>query len=72
VKSFVEADTEFILVREEQPVGHGGLTAERPTGEVKCAECGRMSDNVDEIPHAQDCSQRGVHSHWYVESFIDN
>lgn len=71
MKSFADPSTEFELVFEEQPVGSGGLTAERPTGEVSCRECGRVALNVDEIPHAKNCSQRFVHSSWYADQLRD-
>jgi hypothetical protein len=70
MKSFADPKTHFEIVREEQSVGSGGLTAKRPTGEVRCSECGRVAENVDDFPHAQDCSQRFVHSRWYAEQLL--
>jgi len=70
MKSFAEPDTHFEIVREEQGVGDGGLTAERPTGEIRCSECGRVAYNIDDFPHARDCSQRFVHSRWYAEQAL--
>jgi len=67
MKSFADPDTYFEIVRKEVQVGRGGLTAVRPTGEVRCRECGRVAENVDDFPHAQDCPQRFVHSKWYAE-----
>lgn len=65
--SFANPDTIFEIVIEEVSVGRGGLTAERPTGEIRCVECGRVAENIDDFPHAQDCPQRFVHSKWYAE-----
>jgi len=69
---FTHPSTHFTLVREEQPVGHGGITAPRPTGEVQCNECGAVAENIDEIPHDQDCPQRFAVSRWYAEQFSDS
>jgi uncharacterized Zn finger protein len=55
------------LLRDEQSVGTGGLTAPRPTGKVQCRECGAVHTNIDDIPHAKRCSQRFVRSRWYLE-----
>jgi hypothetical protein len=66
---FTDPSTHFTLVREEQPVGDGGLTAVRPTGEVRCDECGAVAENIDEIPHDASCSQRWAKSRWYAEQF---
>jgi len=70
MKSFASPNTHFEIVREEMPVGNGGLTAERPTGEIRCSECGRVAENIDDFPHEPDCSQRFVHSRWYAEQAL--
>jgi len=68
VRSFTDPETHFRLLREEQPVGDGGLTAEVPTGEVRCCECGRVAGDVDYIPHREGCSQADVRSRWYADT----
>lgn len=71
MKSFADPSTTFELVFEEQEVGPGGLTAPRPTGEVRCGACGATHYNIDDIPHEQWCPQRFVHSRWYAEQLQD-
>jgi hypothetical protein len=71
MRSFADPDTHFEIVREEQELDRGGLTAVRPTGEVRCVACGEVAENVDDFPHAQDCPQRFVHSSWYAEQLQD-
>ena len=69
-ESFADPETHFTLVKERRPVGTGGLEHEVYTGEVQCDECGEKAMNVEEIPHDQDCPQRGVHSRWYAAAFF--
>jgi len=57
-RSVYDPATEFILVRSETPVTVDGVAMNAPTGEIECAECGRVARNVDEIPHTQECPQR--------------
>jgi len=57
--SFTDPDTHFSLVEGDRPG--------EPTGEVRCVECGRVAENVDEIPHARECPQRWVRSRWWAE-----
>ncbi|GGN84465.1 hypothetical protein [Haloarcula pellucida] len=71
MKSFADPSTTFELVFEEVRVGDGGLTAPRPTGEIRCTECGATALNIDDFPHEQDCPQRFVHSRWYAEQLQD-
>ncbi|KZX49313.1 hypothetical protein [Haloarcula sp. K1] len=67
MKSFADPSTTFELVFEEASVGQGGLTARRPTGEIRCTECRAVATNIDDFPHEQWCPQRFVHSRWYAE-----
>jgi hypothetical protein len=74
VKSFADRDTHFEIIREEQEVGPGGLTAVRPTGEVRCLgecpdgePCGRVAAAPEYIPHREGCSQADVVSKFYAE-----
>ena len=64
-RSPFDSSTEFELVRSDSPVTVDGFALNEPTGEVRCEECGRTAQNIDEIPHAQDCSQRFVRSSWW-------
>ncbi|MFC6973662.1 hypothetical protein ACFQL1_01620 [Halomicroarcula sp. GCM10025709] len=68
--SFAAPETEFKLVWEEVEIGTGGLTEKRPTGEIRCVECGATAWNIDDFPHEQDCPQRFVHSRWYAEQLL--
>lgn len=70
IKSFADPDTHFEIVTTEVVVGRGGLTAERPTGLLRCEECGAVSHNIDDFPHDPNCSQRFVHSRWYVNQLV--
>jgi len=70
-KSFADPETHFHLVRSDTPRTVDGFKPGEPTGEVECAECGRVADNVDEIPHAPDCPQRWVRSRWWAEHLRD-
>jgi hypothetical protein len=71
VRSVYDPETEFVLVRSETPVTVDGVAMNAPTGEVKCAECGQVAKNVDEIPHEQDCGQRFARTDWWRERFGD-
>jgi len=68
-KSFADPSTHFELVRSDTPVTVDGVALGEPTGDVRCAECGRAAENVDEIPHAPDCRQRWVRSRWWADQF---
>lgn len=68
MQSFTAADTFFHIVVSETPVTVDGFALGEPTGEVECEECGAIAENIDEIPHDADCSQRFVHSAWYLDS----
>jgi hypothetical protein len=72
MRSFADDDTEFELVVAETSEGMDGVRRGEPTGEVRCAECGRVADVVEEIPHAHDCPQRGVVSRWWERTFVDS
>jgi hypothetical protein len=67
MKSFADPDTHFEIVESGTPVSVDGFALGEPTGEVRCAECGAVHDNVDEIPHDPTCSQRWVRSRWWAE-----
>jgi len=71
MKSFTDPDTEFELIKSDTPVSVDGFAMGEPTGEVKCLECGAVAMNVDEIPHENECSQRGTHSRWYGAKYFD-
>jgi len=58
-------DTEFAIVRSDTPVTVDGFALDEPTGDVECEECGATAVNIDEIPHAQDCSQRFARTRWW-------
>lgn len=67
--SFADPETHFHLVTSDTPVTVDGYAMGEPTGEVECGECGRVADNVDEIPHLPTCSQRWVRSRWWSKQF---
>jgi hypothetical protein len=67
MQSFADPETHFSLVRSETPVSVDGVALNEPTGAVECCECRRQADNIDEIPHAEDCSQRFVRSEWWAD-----
>lgn len=71
MRSFADPDTEFELLRSDTPVDVDGYKLGELTGDVKCAECGAVAENIDEVPHDHDCSQRWVASHWWAEHFVD-
>ena len=68
MRSFADADTVFEVVRSDTPVNVDGFKIGEPTGEIVCLGCGESHVNIDEIPHAHDCTQRFVHSEWYASS----
>jgi hypothetical protein len=68
-RSFADPETHFALVRSETPVDVDGYKLGEPAGEVQCAECDAIADNVDEIPHRPTCPQRWVRSRWWAERF---
>jgi hypothetical protein len=67
-RSFAEPSTEFELVRSDTPVDVDGYKMGEPTGEVRCAECGRISAAPEYIPHLPTCSQGDVTSRWYDQT----
>lgn len=67
MRSFTDSDTEFELIRSDTPIDVDGFKIGEPTGEIKCLECGSQHDNIDEIPHDPDCSQRWVKSAWWAD-----
>lgn len=67
-RSFADPDTHFTLITSDTPVDVDGHKLGEPTGEVKCDECGRVSGNVDTIPHAPTCAQSNVVSQWWAET----
>jgi hypothetical protein len=70
-KSFAAPDTHFHLIRSDTPRTVDGFKPGEPTGEIRCDECGRDAENIDEIPHAPDCPQRWVRSRWWVDHLRD-
>lgn len=66
-----DPETHFEIQRSETPVDVDGFKVGEPTGEIVCDECGAQAMNVDEIPHAADCSQRFVVTHWWERHFED-
>lgn len=68
IQSFADPDTHFELVKSDTPVDVDGHKLGEPTGEVRCAECGRIGGCVDYIPHKPTCSQENVHSRWWTET----
>lgn len=75
MRSFANPDTHYELVREEMPVGDGGLTAVRPTGEVRClgecpdgTVCGRVAAAPEYIPHQEGCDQADTYSEWWIDT----
>lgn len=71
MKSFAEPDTHFKIITSDTPVSVDGFALGEPTGEIKCRECGATHKNIDDIPHAQDCRQRFVHSEWYADTMLN-
>jgi len=67
-RSFSDPETHFRLERSDTPITDDGFKIGELTGVVECLECGEAHTNIDEIPHAEDCSQRFVHSEFYVQS----
>lgn len=72
MKSFADPQTEFELVKSDTPVTVDGYAMGEPTGEVSCRYCGATHENIDDIPHDQDCPQRFVHSNWYAETMTND
>lgn len=68
MRSFAESQTRFHLVRSDTPITEDGFKIGELTGEVVCLECDAAHTNIDEIPHAEDCSQRFVHSRFYLNA----
>lgn len=64
------SDTEFNLIRSETPVDVDGFKLGEPTGEIECRECGASDQNIDEIPHAEDCSQRFATTDYWRNQFL--
>jgi hypothetical protein len=69
MESFSDEETEFELVVAETSDGMDGVRRGEPTGEVRCVECGRVADVIEEIPHKPDCPQRFVTSRWWAAQF---
>jgi hypothetical protein len=65
-RSFSDPDTHFELVISETPFTVDGYNKGEPTGEVRCMECDAVHENIDEIPHDEDCSQRFCRSWWWT------
>lgn len=55
-------ETEYSLLRSKTPVDVDGYKMGEPTGEVQCHECDAVAENIDELPHDQEYSQRYVKS----------
>lgn len=68
--SFSSPETRFELVVSDEGDADGHHVGE-PTGEVRCCECGRVAENIDEIPHHPECRQRWVRSDWWVGHLVD-
>jgi hypothetical protein len=71
-RSFADPETHFRLVRSETPYVVDGVGLNAPTGEVECLECGRVAENIDEIPHRHDCPQRFARSAWWADHLRDD
>ena len=70
MRSFADPDTFYHIVVSHTSISVDGFALGEPTGEIECLECGASHSNVDEIPHEKHCSQRFVHSEWYVNSML--
>ena len=68
MRSFADPSTEFYLPKSGTPPSVDGLAIHERTGEVVCPHCWESDQNIDEIPHAESCPQRFVHSEWYAEA----
>ena len=68
--SFSDPSTQFEIVTSDTPPTVDGFSIGEPTGEIKCEECGAQHENIDEIPHDENCPQRWVRSHFWEEHFI--
>lgn len=71
-KSFSDPDTHFHLIRGSagRPVAENGSRRRNQwTGEIRCCECGSVGENIDEIPHRPECSQRWVRSRFWQHEF---
>jgi len=64
-RSPFDPETEFEIVRSDTPVTVDGFALHEPTGDVRCEECGQEAENIDEIPHDPECSQRFVRTSWW-------
>jgi len=64
-RSFSDPKTHFRLVRSDTPITDDGFKLGELTGEIVCLACGESHDNIDEIPHEDDCAQRFVRSQWW-------
>lgn len=71
MRSFTDPDTLFRIIRSDTPVWVDGFKIGEPTGEIECRECGAAHENIDDIPHEEDCSQRFVHSEWYADTMLN-
>lgn len=72
MRSFTAADTFFHFVVSDTPITVDGYALGEPTGDVECCECGATHENIDDIPHESDCSQRFVHSEWYAKTMASD
>ena len=71
MRSFANPTTFFEVVVSDTPPTVDGFSIGEPTGEIRCLECSAQHLNIDEIPHAADCSQRFTHSRWYFQAMCD-
>ena len=68
MRSFANPETHFEIQRSDTPHTDDGLWPGEPTGRIVCLACGEAHYNVDEIPHAETCPQRFVHSRFYDDA----
>jgi|GEM_PF-2767308 len=69
MRSFADEDTHFIVLESDTPWTVDGYNLGEPTGDIKCAECGAVAGNIDEIDHnlvdGEKCDQEDVHSEYF-------
>ena len=77
LRSFASPKTHFRIVQSGSPPSVDGLAITEPKF-LECAECGARicidgpdshTTTIDNLPHERDCSQRGVVSQYFEETF---
>lgn len=67
-RSFSDPETHFLIVTSDTPVSVDGYAKGEPTGEIRCASCGRKAGAPEYIPHEHGCPQADVKSRYYAQT----